>query len=64
MLWNSVVSTPGAKYMCIDIKNMYLATPPDRFQYMKIPIKLIPAKIRELYSLNDKIHNGYIYVQL
>ena len=25
-LWNSVLSTPNAKYMCIDIKNMYLAT--------------------------------------
>ena len=31
MLWSIIVSTPGAKYMCIDIKNMYLATPLDCF---------------------------------
>ena len=30
-LWNSTISTPGAKYMCIDIKNMYLATPMGRY---------------------------------
>ena len=27
IMWNSVLSTQGARYMCIDIKNMYLATP-------------------------------------
>ena len=32
--WNSVVSTPGAKWMGMDISNMYLNTPLDRFEYM------------------------------
>ena len=45
ILWNSVISTPGARYMCVDIKNMYLATPMDRFEYMQMPIELIPEKI-------------------
>ena len=27
ILWNSTISTKDAKYICIDIKNMYLATP-------------------------------------
>jgi hypothetical protein len=31
IMWNSVISTPGAQYMCIDIKNMYLETPLDRY---------------------------------
>ena len=30
ILWNSVLSTQHAKYMCLDIKNMYLATPMER----------------------------------
>ena len=42
ILWNSVLSTPGAKYMCVDIKNMYFATPMDRYEYMRIPIELVP----------------------
>jgi hypothetical protein len=41
-LWNSVISTPGAKYMCLDVKNFYLGTPMEHFEYLRIPIKLIP----------------------
>jgi hypothetical protein len=26
ILWNSVLSTPGAKYCCADVKNFYLET--------------------------------------
>ena len=29
ILWNSVLITQDAKYMCIDIKNFYLGTPLD-----------------------------------
>ncbi len=29
IMWNSVVSTPGAKFGGADIKNMYLKTPLD-----------------------------------
>ncbi len=35
LMWNSVLSTAGAKYMCLDIKNFYLTAPLDRFKYMK-----------------------------
>ena len=31
ILWNSVISTPEAKYMCADIKSVYLETPLDRY---------------------------------
>ncbi|CAJ1967947.1 unnamed protein product [Cylindrotheca closterium] len=41
-LFNSVVSTPGAKFMGIDIKNFYLGTPMERYQYMYLPIEVIP----------------------
>jgi hypothetical protein len=29
ILWNSVLSTPGARYMAIDVKEIYLGTPLD-----------------------------------
>jgi hypothetical protein len=41
-LWNSTISTDGAKYMCLDVKNFYLGTPMYTFEYMRIPTKLIP----------------------
>jgi hypothetical protein len=46
-LWNSTISTDGAKYMCLDVKNFYLGTPMDTFEYMRIPTKLIPHEIIE-----------------
>ena len=30
LLWNSTLSTPGAKYFTMDISNFYLGTPLDR----------------------------------
>ena len=34
IMWNSVVSTPGAKFGSVDIKNMYLKMPLDQHEYM------------------------------
>jgi hypothetical protein len=43
LFWNSVLSTPGAKYMTLDIeKNFYLSASFDRFEYMCIPFALFP----------------------
>ncbi len=45
LMWNSVLSTEGAKYMCLNIKNFYLTAPLDRFKYMRMPIALFPEWI-------------------
>ena len=55
VLWNSTISTPDDRYMCIDIKNMYLATPMDRFEYRKKEVNLIPTKYIDKYNLHQKI---------
>jgi hypothetical protein len=34
ILLNSVISTDGAKFMTIDIKDFYLNTPMERYEYM------------------------------
>ena len=47
ILWNSVISTKDARYICIDIENMYLATPLDRYEYMNMPVKLIPKEFMD-----------------
>lgn len=64
VVWNSVLSTTDAIYMCIDIKNMYLAAPMNRFEYMKIPFKLIPQEFMDVYNIQDKIKNGFVYIQI
>jgi hypothetical protein len=40
--WNSVVSTPNAKYMCLNIKKFYLTAALEYFKYMKTPLDLFP----------------------
>ena len=36
ILLNSVLSTEGAKFMTIDIKDFYLNTPMERYEYMRM----------------------------
>jgi hypothetical protein len=63
-LWNSTISTDGAKYMCLDVKNFYLGTPMDTFEYMRIPIKLIPHKIIVQYNLLPLVSDGHVYIEV
>jgi hypothetical protein len=63
-LFNSVVSTPYAKFMTIDIKDFYLNTEMNRYEYMKIPIKLLPTEITEQYKLHEIAHNGFAHMEI
>ena len=63
-MWNSVISTKGARYMCGDCSNFYLATPLEHHQYMRIPIELIPQEFIDLYQLQNKIKNGFVYCEI
>ena len=61
LLLNSVVSTPNAQFMTMDIKDFYLQTPMERPEYVRWQADLIPSDIFEYYNLKDKVHNGYVY---
>eukprot|EP00804_Cyclotella_cryptica_P005248 CCRYP_018890-RA/>CCRYP_018890-RA protein AED:0.36 eAED:0.27 QI:0/0/0/1/0/0/3/0/601 len=64
ILWNSTISTPGARFACADIENMYLQTPMDRYEYMHIKADLIPKAFMDKYKLWDKIYNGHVYMEI
>ncbi len=67
LMWNSVLSTTGANYMCLYIKNSYLTAPLDRFEYMKMPINLFPEWIGKQYKLMKyvlNVLNGFIYLEM
>jgi hypothetical protein len=42
LLFNSVISTPRASFIEMDIKNFYLNTPMDRPKYVKLKLDIIP----------------------
>ena len=44
ILVNSTLSTPGAKWLGLDVNNYYLGTPMDNYEYMFIPINQIHRK--------------------
>ncbi len=64
ILWNSVISTKDARFAGADIKNMYLETPLDWYEYMKMPVALFPADIINYYKLMDKVLDGYVYMEI
>ena len=63
-LLNSVLSTPQARFMTIDIKDFYLNTPMARFEYMRIPTKFIPPAISEQYNLAPLVHHDHVMVEI
>jgi hypothetical protein len=62
--WNSVLSTPDARYMCPDIKKFYLTAALEYFEYMKIPLALFPSWTIEQYNLNKLVLDGWVYIEM
>ena len=64
LLFNSVVSTKGAKFMTIDISNFYLMTPLKRPEFIRMKMSDIPEEIIAEYKLKDIVTaDGSIYIQ-
>ena len=64
VIWNSVLSTTDAKYMCLDIKNFYLGTPLDRYEYMKMPLAVFPKHTVDQYNLKTHALKGFVYLEI
>ena len=62
--WNSVISTKNAKYMCLDIKKIYLTAALEYYEYMKIPLALFPRWIAEQYDLSKHQMNGWVHLEM
>jgi hypothetical protein len=65
-LLNSVISTPGAKFVTVDLKDFYLETPmePKDYAYMRIPVSVIPDEIMLEYDLAKLVHNKHVYAEI
>jgi hypothetical protein len=53
LLINNVISTPGANFFTMDIKNFYLYTPMTRYEYMRLKLLDMPEVVIEHYRLLD-----------
>ena len=50
--------------MTMDVDNLYLNTPTNRYKYMHLLVNLIPPKIMGVYSLEPMITDGHIYIEV
>ena len=60
----SVLSTVGGKYMGLDIKDFYLATPMKKYEYARIKAEYIPKETMDKYQLWDLVDNRYLYIEI
>ena len=64
LLFNSVISTPGARFMTMDISNFYLMTPLKRPEYIQMKLSDISQEIIDEYKLRDMaIAGGSVYIE-
>jgi hypothetical protein len=64
IMWNSMVSTLGAKFGGANIENIYLETLLDQYKYMQMPLSLFLNDIIAHYNLLVKVLNGFIYMEI
>ena len=66
LLLNSVISDAdkGARFISADLKNHFLASPMERPEYMRVPLKHIPQDIIERYNLLPLVHKGHVYIKI
>ena len=65
LLLNSVISTPGAKFLGLDLKDFYLNTPLARPEYLRLKLANFPEDVIQHYKLREKVDkNGTIYVKV
>ena len=67
LLINSTISDArkGARFMCLDIKDHFLATPMVGTEYMRAKYKYFPEDIRKKYILSQLVTNDeWIYIEI
>ena len=66
ILFNSVISEAkiGARFMSLDLKDMFLMTIMTDPEYMKCQYKYFPSDIRKRYNLDNIVHNDFIYIKI
>ena len=65
LLLNSTIADAhlGARFMTMDLKYFFLATPMARPEYMRSHSKYFPPEIKALYKIDFLIGSeGYVYV--
>src|SRR5687767_7215878 len=50
--------------MTANVKDFYLNTEMEKFEYMQMPLQIMPPEITQQYKLNDIAHNSTVYIEI
>ncbi len=65
LLLNSIISTPHAKFMTLDLKDFYVMTPMKCYEYFQMKLELFPHDIIDKYDLTNKVdHSGNVHCKV
>jgi hypothetical protein len=64
IMFNSTISTPGARFLVLNIKDFYLNNDVEHDECMQNPLDLIPQAIVDQYNLLSIAHNGHVLVEI
>jgi hypothetical protein len=64
ILINSTLSTDNAEMMMMDIKNYYLGTRLPRYEYMRLPLAIIPEDVIDKYNLISIAVDRCVYLEI
>ena len=54
----------NGKFMCADIANFYLNNSMGSYEYMNLPLDIIPEEIIQQYNLRNLAHKGFVYMEI
>ena len=61
LMLNSIILTPGEKFLGLDLKDLYLNTPMDRPEFLRIILSNFPEDVIKHYKLREKVDNkGFV----
>ena len=62
---NRIISTKGAQYCTIDLKDFYLNTQMERPEYMQMKLRDLPQEFVDMYDLTKKVEdNGNLSIKI
>jgi hypothetical protein len=65
ILFNSVISTRGTRFMTMDVSKFYLMTPLKRPEYIQVKLSDLPQEIIDEYKLHNLAnHKGMLFIKV
>jgi len=63
-LFNRNISTKNTKFIRIDVKDFYLSTELDDYEYMRIKQNYFFKEVIDEYNLKELVNDGWVHMEI